>query len=176
MVVTGQTGSASPAATAGATGSIRTTTSPSPTVRVVVDVAGKVRRPGLVRLPAGSRVDDAIRAAGGALPGTDLTAVNLARVVVDGEQIMVGPGPPAAAGSAPTTATGSGTTLSAAPINLNTATETQFETLPGVGPVLAQRIVDWRTEHGRFDSVDQLRQVSGIGDAKFSELRSLVTV
>jgi competence protein ComEA len=127
---------------------------------VVVDVVGRVRRPGLVRLPAGSRVDDAVRAAGGAVPGTDLSGVNLARVLVDGEQIAVGitprAPPPGASGSS---AAGAGL------INLNTATAEQLDSLPGIGPVLAQRILDWRTEHGRFVSADQLRQVSGIGEA-----------
>ena len=151
----------------------RAAASPSraPTGQVVVDVVGHVRRPGLVRLPAGSRVDDAVRAAGGAVPGTDLSGVNLARVLVDGEQIAVGitprVGPPGASGTS-----GAGAGL----INLNTATAEQLDSLPGIGPVLAQRIVDWRTEHGRFVSVDQVRQVSGIGEAKFADIRALVTV
>jgi competence protein ComEA len=138
---------------------------------VVVDVVGRVRRPGLVRLPAGSRVDDAVRAAGGAVPGTDLSGLNLARVLVDGEQIAVGitvrapPGGPSGSGGA-----------SRGLINLNTATAEQLDSLPGIGPVLAQRILDWRTEHGRFVSVDQLRQVSGVGEAKFADIRGLVTV
>jgi competence protein ComEA len=138
---------------------------------VVVDVVGRVRHPGLVRLPAGSRVDDAVRAAGGPVPGTDLTGLNLARVLVDGEQIAVGIAvrvpPPGTSGSS-----GAGAGL----INLNTATAEQLDSLPGIGPVLAQRILDWRTEHGRFVSVDQLREVSGIGEAKFTEIRGLVTV
>jgi competence protein ComEA len=142
---------------------------------VVVDVVGRVRHPGLVRLPAGSRVDDAVRAAGGAVPGTDLSGLNLARVLVDGEQIAVGIAvgiavrvpPPGTSGS-----DGNGAGL----INLNTATADQLDALPGIGPVLAQRILDWRTEHGRFVSVDQLRQVSGIGEAKFADIRGLVTV
>jgi competence protein ComEA len=137
---------------------------------VVVDVVGRVRHPGLVRLPAGSRVDDAVRAAGGPVPGTDLTGLNLARVLVDGEQIAVGIAvrvPPGTSGSS-----GAGAGL----INLNTATAEQLDSLPGIGPVLAQRILDWRTEHGRFVSVDQLRDVSGIGEAKFTDIRGLVTV
>ncbi|WP_246281732.1 ComEA family DNA-binding protein [Fodinicola acaciae] len=132
---------------------------------VVVAVAGKVRRPGLVRLPAGSRVADAVAAAGGALPGTDLTSVNLARKLVDGEQIIVGT-PTAAAGAAP----------KVGPVNLNTATAEQLDALPGVGPVLAKRIVDYRAQHGPFGSVEQLREVSGIGAAKFASLRGQVTV
>lgn len=136
---------------------------------VVVAVAGRVRKPGLVRLPTGSRVADAVVAAGGALPGADLTTVNLARKLVDGEQIVVG-GPttqgqgPIAHGQAP------------ALVNLNSATAEQLDALPGVGPVLAKRIVDYRTQHGPFGSVDQLREVSGIGAAKFASLRNKVTV
>lgn len=140
--------------------------------QVVVDVVGKVRHPGLIRLSAGARVDDAIRAAGGALPGTDLSGVNLARVLVDGEQIAVG-----TSGAVPPSGPAGGSGASAgALINLNTASTEQLDALPGVGPVLAQRIVDWRTQHGRFDSVDQLRDVPGIGDAKFAEIRPLVTI
>jgi competence protein ComEA len=136
---------------------------------VVVDVVGKVRHPGLVRLPPGARVADAIAAAGGALPRTDLTGLNLARVVVDGEQIAVGV--PGAVDPAP-----SGSAHPAGPVNLNQATLEQLEALPGVGPVLGQRILDWRSQHGRFASVEQLREVSGIGPATFARLRDLVTV
>ncbi|GAA1718573.1 ComEA family DNA-binding protein [Fodinicola feengrottensis] len=135
---------------------------------VVVAVGGKVRRPGLVRLPAGSRVADAVAAAGGALPGVDLTSVNLARKLVDGEQVVVGEPMPAAPGQPAATAGGV--------INLNAATAAELDALPGVGPVLAQRIVDYRTQHGPFSSVEQLREVSGIGAAKFANLRARVTV
>lgn len=151
----------------------------------MVDVAGKVRRPGVYRLAAGARVVDAVTAAGGMLPGVDPVSVNLAAHVSDGQQIVVGAAaglaPPAGtAGSSPN-ATGSAVAGGAAaapssPLDLNTATETQLDGLPGVGPVLAQRIVDWRSEHGRFASVNQLNEVSGIGDAKFAQLKSLVTV
>jgi competence protein ComEA len=133
---------------------------------LVVDVEGKVRRPGLVRLPEGARVDDAIRAAGGMLRGVPVGSLNLARKVADGEQILVGLDPPAAAGGG--TAGGL--------VDLNLASAADLDGLPGIGPVLAQRIVDWRTEHGRFASVEQLREVSGIGEAKFSSLRSKVRV
>lgn len=161
---------------AGGTGTkVSMGTTPSRTTsagQVVVDVVGKVRHPGLIRLPTGARVDDAIRAAGGALPGTDLSGVNLARVLVDGEQIAVG-----TSGVAPPSGPTGGSGASAgALINLNSATAEQLDALPGVGPVLAQRIVDWRTQHGRFDSIDQLRDVPGIGDAKFAEIRALVTI
>jgi competence protein ComEA len=136
------------------------------TGRVVVDVAGRVRHPGLVTLPAGSRVADALRAAGGATPGTDLTSLNLARKLVDGEQILVGV-PSVAAGAAESAGPTS-------PVDLNTASVAELDALPGVGPVLAQRIVDWRTAHGGFTSVSQLRQISGIGDSKFADLQPLV--
>jgi competence protein ComEA len=134
---------------------------------IVVAVTGRVRHPGLVRLPAGSRVADAIDAAGGVLPGTDISSLNLARKLSDGELIAVGV--PGGSGSA------SGADASGL-VNLNTASLEQLETLPGVGPVLAQRIVDYRDQHGGFRSVDELRQVDGIGDAKFNQLKSRVTV
>lgn len=138
---------------------------------VLVDVAGKVRRPGVRRLPAGSRVGDAVKAAGGALPGVDTSALNLARIVADGEQILVGaPAPPAAGTLAAGTGPGPG-----APVSLSTATPEQLETLPGVGPVLARHIVDYRTQHGGFTSIDQLNEVTGIGDHRFADLKPLVT-
>jgi len=146
---------------------------------LVVAVAGKVRRPGLVRVPAGSRVADALEAAGGVLPGVDLAGVNLARKVGDGEQVAVGvppapdaAGAPAAAGAA---AAGVGAAGAAsAPLDLNTATVEQLDALPGVGPVTAQRIVDWRARNGRFATVDQLREVEGIGERRLGQLRELV--
>ncbi len=142
---------------------------------LVVDVVGRVRRPGVYRLPPGARVDDAVRVAGGVLPGTDLTGLNLARKLLDGEQIAVGvAGAPA--GPAPATGSSGGADAPAAPVDLNSATLEQLDALPGVGPVLAQHILDWRAAHGRFDTVDQLNQVSGIGPAKFADLRPLVTV
>jgi competence protein ComEA len=140
--------------------------------QIVVDVVGKVHHPGIVRLPSGARVNDAVRAAGGAVARTNLTTLNLARVCVDGEQIVVGQ-----AGSiAAPVATGTGTSAAGALVNLNTATSEQLDALPGVGPVMAQRILDWRTAHGGFSSIDQLKQVSGIGDAKYADLTPLVTV
>ncbi len=146
---------------------------------MVVDVAGKVRHPGLYRLPVGARVDDAVRAAGGALAGVDVSSLNLAARVVDGQQILVGIAPPAGAGAAPTggaAGPGGAAGTSAGPVDLNTAGLDQLETLPGVGPVLGQHILDWRTAHGRFATVDQLLDVTGIGPAKFAALRALVSV
>jgi competence protein ComEA len=140
--------------------------------QLVVHVAGKVRTPGIVRLPPGSRVLDAVDAAGGAKPGVDLTGLNLARLLTDGEQVLVGVPPPAGGGAAAAASPGA----AAGPVNLNTATAEALESLPGIGPALAGRILAWRTEHGRFMSVDELQEVSGIGPAIFAELADLVTV
>lgn len=148
---------------------------------IVVDVGGKVLRPGIHRLPSGSRVADALRAAGGPRPGADLDGLNRARVLMDGEQILVGVPPgPAAVGGTGGSGTGGGATDPAGPggaggpVSLNTATPDQLEGLPGVGPVLAQHIVDYRTQHGGFRSVDELREVNGIGDRRFADLQPLV--
>ncbi len=138
---------------------------------VVVDVAGKVRRPGVTTLPAGSRVIDALKRAGGARHGVDLSTLNLARVLVDGEQILVGVAPVGGAAGAVPPAPG-GTTL----VNLNTGTLDQLDALPGVGPVTAQKIVDWRTTHGRFTAVDELLEVDGIGEKTFAEIAPHVTL
>jgi competence protein ComEA len=143
---------------------------------LVVDVAGKVRRPGVYRLPSGARVEDAVRAAGGFMSGVDPVTVNLARKLVDGEQVLIGVVGGDAAASAGTADPGSGPAATTGPLDLNSATLAQLDALPGVGPVLAQHILDWRTWHGRFDSVDQLNGVSGIGDSKFADLKPLVTV
>lgn len=143
-------------------------------VELVVDVAGRVARPGLVRLPDGARVADALTAAGGALPDTDLTGLNLARKIGDGEQLLVGvPPPPGAA--APAGPAGA-PVPSGGRVDLNTATLADLDTLPGVGPVTAQRILDWRQTNGRFRSVDQLREIEGIGESRFARLRDLVRV
>ncbi|RST21266.1 ComEA family DNA-binding protein [Streptomyces sp. WAC04770] len=151
---------------------------PEPAGEIVVDVAGKVHRPGVQRLPAGSRVADALRAAGGVRAGADVTGLNRARVLMDGEQVRVGlpqaPADRAASGATGGAAGASGPSGPAAPLSLSTATKEQLETLPGVGPVLAQHIIDHRTESGGFRSVDELRQVSGIGDRRFADLRPLV--
>lgn len=142
---------------------------------VVVDVTGKVRDPGIVVLTPGSRVVDAIKAAGGARRGADLTGLNRARVVQDGEQIVVGVPPPpgVAASSAPSSgSSGSSGEL----VSLNTATTTELETLPGVGPVTAAAIVDWRETNGGFASVDQLLEVDGIGEKTLADLAPHVTL
>ena len=146
--------------------------SPTPSgSSLVVAVVGRVARPGLVTLPAGARVADAIQAAGGPLPGTDLGFLNVARKVVDGEEIAVGVTPPPDAGAtAPAGAAASGK------VNLTTATADQLDTLPGVGPAMAQRIITYRTEHGGFHSIEELKQVSGIGDARYQDLKDLVTI
>jgi competence protein ComEA len=158
---------------AGAVVSVPPTATPS--AGVVVHVTGAVRRPGLVDLPGGSRVDDAVAAAGGATRHADLATVNLARLLVDGEQIIVlrkGETPPAGA-AGPSTG---GTATPGQPVDLNLATLEQLDGLPGVGPVLAQRIIDYRTAHGRFSSVDELTDVSGIGERTLADLKPLVRV
>ena len=138
---------------------------------VVVSVVGLVVRPGLVTLPSGSRVADAIEAAGGLLPEADPASVNLAAVVTDGQQIAVGvPGAASdGGGSAPAEDSGG-------LVNLNTATVAELDGLPGIGPVLAQRIVDHRTSSGPFGSVEELDDVPGIGPSIAAELAGLVTV
>jgi competence protein ComEA len=147
------------------------------TTFLLVHVAGKVRRPGVVRLPVGARVYDALEAAGGARPGVDLATLNLARPLVDGEQVLVGEAQPQARGSPPPQpADGIPTNAPAAPVNLNTATVEQLDSLPGVGPVLAQRIIDARDERGGFTSVQELREVSGIGERRYAELEQRVTI
>lgn len=148
---------------------------PSPS-SVVIDVAGKVRRPGVVTLPAGSRVVDALRVAGGARPGADTSTLNLARILVDGEQVLVGVAPAPGAFAPPGGATVPGAAAPSAPLNLNTATLEQLDELPNIGPVLGQRILDHRAEIGGFSSVDQLKDVSGIGEATFGDLVDLVQV
>ena len=161
------------------------TPSPSKATELVVDVVGKVARPGVFTLPPGSRIVDAIAAAGGALPHTDLTALDLARRLSDGQEIFVGIPPPSgpAAQSAggvvgDDTAVGAdaGAGSSDSIVDINTATQAELETLPGVGAVTAQRILTWRTQHGHFTSVTQLQQVSGIGPAKYAALAGRVKV
>ncbi len=156
---------------AGAPGAV-----PSAGAEIVVDVSGKVRDPGVHRLPAGSRVVDALRVAGGVRPGADVSGLNQARFLVDGEQVAVGvPGAVAGVGGVPGAGGVGGVGGGAGvPVSLGTATLEQLDALPGVGPVLAQHILDYRAQHGGFRSVDELRQVNGIGERRFSELRELV--
>lgn len=173
-------------ATGVATGSAGSPTAAAPSL--IVHVVGQVRRPGVVRLAPGARVQQAVAAAGGALPGAGLAGVNMARPVLDGEQVVVprpGEAPSPVAGPPASTLgggdIGSGGSLGAGPsagriVDLNTAQLSDLDALPGVGPVLAQRIVDWRTANGRFTSVDELGEVSGIGDTVLGRLRPLVRV
>lgn len=150
---------------------------------VVVHVVGQVRSPGVLSLPGGSRVSDAVEAAGGATSTADLGSINLARALVDGEQVRVpkpgeevvqAPAPPTGGAGAGGAGTGPGP--AGGVVSLNTADLLALDTLPGVGPVLAQRILDWRAEHGRFTTVDELSEVSGIGEKLLAGIRPLVSV
>ncbi|MGW0522781.1 helix-hairpin-helix domain-containing protein [Crossiella sp. NPDC003009] len=139
---------------------------------LVVSVVGRVTRPGLVTLTEGARVADAVQAAGGAHPNVDLNGLNLARRLTDGEQVHVGiPPPPEQLPDSQGLPPG-GT----AKVSLNNATTAALDALPGVGPVTAQRIVQWRTKHGRFTSIDQLREIEGIGESRLARLRELVSL
>jgi len=139
---------------------------------LVVDVEGAVRRPGLVRLPSGSRVADAVARAGGTTRLADRSAVNLAAPVSDGQQVLV-PRRGSAAGTGGASAVPGGAAPSG-PVSLSSATAEQLDALPGVGPVTAQKIVDYRTQHGAFHSVDELDAIPGIGPARLADLRGLV--
>jgi competence protein ComEA len=149
---------------------------------LMVDVAGAVRRPGVYKLPAGSRVEDALQRAGGARPRADLSAINRAAELEDGRQVLVPRRTPTAQAAAPGTgaqggAAGTGAAGTAAvPLNLNTATLEQLDQLDGIGPTTAQHILDYRTEHGGFGSVDELDQVPGIGEGRMATLRDKVRV
>lgn len=168
----------SSAAGSSAAGSSEAGSSGAPVGEVTVHVRGRVQSPGVVTLPSGSRVIDAIEAAGGLRPGSTSGDLNLARVLVDGEQVAVGvrasrdsvPASPASGGMA------SDAGQAPALLDLNAATATELEALPGIGPVLAQRIVQWRIDNGRFTDVEVLGEVSGIGDALMAQLRPLVRV
>ena len=145
--------------------------------RVIVHVAGAVRRPGVYRLAPGARVNDALRSAGGPRPHADLDAVNLAAKVEDGRQVLVPLRAAASTGGAPAGATAAGpATAPAAPVNLNTATLEQLDTLDGVGPGIAQRILGYREQHGGFSRVEELGEVPGIGAKRLATLTPLVTV
>ncbi|MEA2452091.1 MAG: competence protein ComEA [Actinomycetota bacterium] len=153
----------------------KATPSPGPSTTgqlVVVHVAGAVRHPGIIELPAGSRVADAIELAGGALPKANLDLLNLAAVVVDGTQILVPIGTgPGLAGASPVPAS-----TDSSVINLNTADQTLLETVPGLGPVKAGAILAYRTEIGSFTSIDQLLEVSGIGPATLESIKPFVSL
>jgi competence protein ComEA len=150
------------------------TSDSEPAREIVVHVAGAVRSPGLVSVPEGSRVADVLARAGGPRARAALELVNLAAPVSDGQQVLV---PVRAAGTAAVAAaTAAGPPAATGPVSLNSATVEQLDALPGVGPVTAQRIVDWRTDHGPFGSVDDLDAVPGIGPARLEQLRDLVTV
>jgi len=145
----------------------RSTSRPKP-AQLFVDVVGAVRRPGLYRITTGARVADAVARAGGATRAAQLELVNLAALVADGEQVVV-----PRRGEAAVAATGASSTPSG-PVHLNSATLEQLDALRGVGPVTAQKIVDYRTQHGGFGSVDELDAVPGIGPSRLADLRSLV--
>ncbi len=163
-----RTGTAATPARAAPLGALKAT--PAPRGRLFVDVVGAVRRAGLYRLHEGDRVFDAVARAGGATAGADLSAVNLAAPLVDGTQVVV---PKIAAVGGPETSPSA--VAPPAKVSLGSATAVQLETLPGVGPVTAQKIIDWRTTHGPFRSVDALDDVSGIGPKRIEQLRDLVT-
>jgi len=145
---------------------------PAPPPQLVVDVAGAVRRPGLYRMPQGSRIADALTRAGGATARAAVDAVNLAAPLVDGEQVVI----PlrVAGGGAAAAPPGASPTAPSGPVSLSAATVAQLDALPGIGPVTAQKIVDYRTEHGAFPSVEELDAISGIGPAKLDQLQGLV--
>ncbi len=200
-----ESGDAAPESASGAAASGASRKGRSAPMEVVVSVVGLVRRPGLVRLPADSRVADALDAAGGARDGADTVSLNLAQSLRDGDQVLVGRrgrdqvrsavvasgggGAPGASkdrasnhgasnhgGSSETGGTSGAGGSGAALVNLNTATEAELDALPGVGPVTATSILAWRKSNGRFSSVDQLADVDGIGPSKLAKLRDLVTV
>jgi competence protein ComEA len=160
--------------TAAAPAEVGGSPSASPSTTIVVDVAGKVRRPGIATLPLGARVVDALEAAGGVRKGVRLGSLNLARVLTDGEQVLVGV--PAAAGVAASAAGAPASGAAAPMVNINTAAQSELETLPGVGPVTAQAILQWRTENGAFTAVDELLEVSGIGEATLAKIAPYVTL
>ena len=159
--------------TGGTGGRSSTLVSPRPEASpVLVDVAGWVRQPGVYEMHQGDRVIDALHAAGGAKPGANLTSLNLASLLQDAQQILVlrrGAGPPGSGGGGASIGAGG-------KINLNAATLDQLESLPGIGEVLGQRILDYREQHGPFHSVDDLLNVSGIGPSHLADVKDLVTV
>ena len=138
--------------------------------KLIINVAGKVKSPGVYQLPPGSRVIDAIEAAGNHLKGVDISDINLARLLVDGEQILVGGNRLKSSKSVARKITVDN------PLDINRATLAQLDTLPGIGPVTAQRIIDYRNKVGRINALDELKKISGLGGAKFEEIKSLLRV
>lgn len=138
--------------------------------KLIINVAGKVKSPGVYQLPPGSRVIDAIEAAGNHLKGVDISDINLARLLVDGEQILVGGNRLQSSKSVARKITVDN------PLSINRATLAQLDTLPGIGPVTAQRIIDYRNKVGRINALDELKKISGLGGAKFEEIKSLLRV
>jgi competence protein ComEA len=185
VVLTQPSAAASPASASAVTGGAAASAQPSAAPDLVVDICGAVARPGVYHVPAGARVCDLLDAAGGATSQAELSAVNLAAKLTDGQQVavpkhgqaVVVPAGGGTSGSGGAGGNGSGATSApSAPVNLNLATVEQLDALPGVGPSTAQKIVDYRTANGGFRSVEDLKNVSGIGDAKYSALKDLVTV
>jgi len=166
--------SAAPPFVASGGASAATIVSPSPTpAAIIVDVAGWVRKPGVYEFSAGDRVIDAVNQAGGAKKGADLTSLNLAAPLADGTQVVV---PKAGATTTGASGGATGGTSGVTLVNVNTATETELESLPGVGPVTAAAIIDYRTQNGPFATVDDLVDVSGIGPSTLEQMRPFVTV
>ncbi|MEP6559673.1 MAG: helix-hairpin-helix domain-containing protein [Nakamurella sp.] len=158
---------------------------PAQPAELVVSVTGLVAKPGLVTLPAGARVADAIAAAGGIGPEADLTGMNLAARLSDGDSVVIGSSNQAAGiassvassqGSNPAATAGAGAAPSSELINLNAADEAALDTLPGVGPVMAQNILAWRQTNGSFTNIEQLQEISGIGPSRYAQIAPLVTV
>ena len=148
---------------------------PAPSAPLFVHVAGEVRRPGVYRVPRGARVHEAVQLAGGLTRRAEQSGVNLVARVTDGQQVIVprrGAAPAAAGGAGPA---GAGAGAPGAKVSLATATVEQLDGIDGIGPTLARRIVEYRDEHGGFRSVDELRQVDGIGEKRFGSLREAVT-
>ncbi len=149
---------------------IPTAATESVTTLLIINVAGKVKNPGVYQLPPGSRVVDALEAAGQQLKGVDISDINLARVLVDGEQILIGSNRTVSGKVATKKITADN------PLDINRATIAQLDTLPGIGPVTAQRIIDYRTKAGRINAVDELKKISGLGGVKFEEIKALLRV
>jgi len=182
VAAAGQLTVSSGADASGATGSASASSTPAPS-EILVSVTGLVANPGVVRLPPDARVADAIAAAGGTAPGADLTGMNLAARLADGDSVVVtdtgvaaGSGSGGAGAAAAGSGGGSGASAAGGLVNLNTADEAALDTLPGVGPVMAQNIIAWRSEHGKFSSVEQLQEISGIGPSRYAQISALVTV